>query len=112
MCTMKILKWGRSKGTERHLFSSDRQAGISEDTPKKANTSRLKSKSGIVALQEILVVALDRCFLRYRLPWVFLADYNRITGKEQGIQQNNLSMSQYDLSTSTADRITCLSHVI
>ena len=95
MCTMKILKWGGSRGNERHLFSSDRQAGIgiSEDTPKKANTSRLKSKSGIAALQEILVVALDRCFLRYRLPWVFLADYNRITGKEQGIQQNNLSMS-------------------
>lgn len=78
-------------GTDRHLFSSDRQAGIgsSEDAPRKTNTSHLK----IAALQEILVVALDRCFLRHRLS--VLADNNRITGKEQGIQQISTSKPFY-----------------
>ena len=57
-------------GTDQHLCSSDRQAGIgsSEDTPRKTKSSHLKSKSWITAFQEILVVPLDRCFLRHRLP--------------------------------------------
>ena len=80
-------------GTDRHLFSSDRQAGIgsSEDAPRKTNTSHLK----IAALQEILVVPLEPLLSKPSFTLNVLADNNRITGKEQGIQQISTSKPFY-----------------